>query len=91
MIYGLRPHSSKQSLILRIENGCYVQKKITISKIKFVLFYSRFNFKDHVKEASQAEISQDCRYTAVFDEQNRVLLIDNASGLIINVWKGKFF
>ena len=41
-----------------------------------------------MKEASQAEISQDCRYTAVFDEQNRVLLIDNASGLIINVWKG---
>ena len=44
-----------------------------------------------MKEASQAEISQDCRYTAVFDEQNRVLLIDNASGLIINVWKGQFF
>ena len=68
-----------------------MSKKITISKIKFVLFYSRFNYKDHVKEASQAEISQDCRYTAVFDEQNRVLLIDNASGLIINVWKGQFF
>ena len=34
------------------------------------------------------EFFSTCRYTAVFDLQNRVLVLDNSTGIVIHVWKG---
>ncbi len=48
----------------------------------------RFTFKDPLKEALVTEVSPDARYTAIYDVQNRVLLMENSSGIIIHVWKG---
>ena len=49
----------------------------------------RHMFKDVGKSASSIEISPDERYSAVVDDQNRVLLLDNHNGgIVTHVWKG---
>ena len=48
----------------------------------------RFNFRDEKKEALAVEVSPDSRYTAIFDVQNRVLLMENSTGILLHIWKG---
>ena len=55
----------------------------------------RHAFKDNTKTAVCIKISPDGRYTAILDEHNRVLLLDNTvngngagSGTVVHIWKG---
>ena len=50
--------------------------------------HTRHAFKDQSKSGSWIEISPDERYSAVIDDQNRVVLIDNRAGIVLQVWKG---
>lgn len=57
--------------------------------------HRRHAFKDNTKKAVSIKLSPDGKYSAVIDEQNRVLLLDNcvngsgsSSGTVIHVWKG---
>ena len=45
-------------------------------------------FKDHSKSASVLEKSPNGAYLSVLDNQNRVLVLDSVSGVMLNVWKG---
>ena len=48
----------------------------------------RHGFRDSGKSASVIEVSPDEKYSAVVDDQNRVILLDNYQGVVTHMWKG---
>ena len=55
----------------------------------------RHAFKDNTKSAVCIRVSPDGRYSAILDEHNRIILLDNGvngngagSGTVIHIWKG---
>ena len=45
-------------------------------------------FKDQSKTGSWIEMSPDERYSAIIDDHNRVILVDNYLGFVLHIWKG---
>lgn len=45
-------------------------------------------FKDIQKSGVAVERSHDNRYLAIKDNQNRVLVVESATGAVVNIWKG---